>query len=505
MGRIYSAGIYARLSVDSHNDKNKSIENQIAVARAYMEKFPEIVLFDCYVDLGKTGTSFSREGFMRLMQDVRLGKVDCILVKDFSRFGRNYIETGNYIQKIFPFLGVRFISVADSFDSLYSDKDALSVNLINLANELYARDISVKVKSSRRLLAGEGSFAGGNAPYGYRLCCLDGRRYLVPDRDAAEVVKRIYGLWNGGESLAGIRRRLFEDRVHRPAEYRRYGHVSAGEGEELLEWSSGCIRSVLLNKVYAGGMPWTEASVVTQEQFTEAARRFEDRRKTSGGGGSVQEVGRHDYFEGLLFCGSCGRRLGKSAYGKKELCGKETGAYRYFCRYSSRIDGRFCGRRYIGGGKVGELLRTSVGIMLFMEAELPVLRNGMEKLRKRREKFWEKRLRRVRADREAVSKKGSGLYQRYTEGRADQEEFLRWKEESGERLRELSQKWEREKEAQSRALLELDRKAELLRKLYSPAVSAEPDRELAGALIEKISVYENKRIEIVFRFRRSIQ
>ncbi|MDE6816327.1 MAG: hypothetical protein K2P71_09910, partial [Lachnospiraceae bacterium] len=87
----------------------------------------------------------------------------------------------------------------------------------------------------------------------------------------------------------------------------------------------------------------------------------------------------------------------------------------------------------------------------------------------------------------------------------DQEEFLRWKEESGERLRELSQKWEREKEAQSRALLELDRKAELLRKLYSPAVSAEPDRELAGALIEKISVYENKRIEIVFRFRRSIQ
>ena len=87
---------------------------------------------------------------MRLMQDVRLGKVDCILVKDFSRFGRNYIETGNYIQKIFPFLGVRFISVADSFDSLYSDKDAFSVNLINLANELYARDISVKVKSFLR-------------------------------------------------------------------------------------------------------------------------------------------------------------------------------------------------------------------------------------------------------------------------------------------------------------------------------------------------------------------
>ena len=106
-GRIYSAGIYARLSVDSHNEKNESVENQIAIARAFLQKHPEIVLFDCYVDLGRTGTNFDREEFARLMRDVRLRKVDCILVKDFSRFGRNYLETGDYIQKIFPFLGDR--------------------------------------------------------------------------------------------------------------------------------------------------------------------------------------------------------------------------------------------------------------------------------------------------------------------------------------------------------------------------------------------------------------
>ena len=97
---IYSVGIYARLSVDNHNEKNESIETQIEIAKTYLDLQADMVLFDCYTDLGKTGTNFEREGFNRLMTDVRMHKVNCIIVKDFSRFGRNYIETGNYIQKI---------------------------------------------------------------------------------------------------------------------------------------------------------------------------------------------------------------------------------------------------------------------------------------------------------------------------------------------------------------------------------------------------------------------
>lgn len=499
--RTYYAGIYARLSVDSHNEKNESVENQIAAAMAFMEKYPELVLFDCYVDLGKTGTSFFREGFMRLMQDVRLGKVNCILVKDFSRFGRNYIETGNYIQKIFPFLGVRFISVADSFDSLYSDKDALSVNLINLANELYARDISVKVQSSRRLLAGSGSFAGGNAPYGYRLCILDGRRGLVIDGDASEVVKSIYRLWNGGESLTKICRYLFEDRIHRPKEYRRYNHVSAREGEALLEWSCGSIRSILLNEVYVGKERWTAGAIVTQEQFEEAVRRLEERKRVSKREGNLQTYESRDFLEGLLFCGSCGRKMGKRRYAKKELCGSGSRAYGYFCRYSTRIDDRFCERKYINGLRMEELVRGSVEIMFLLEMESGGLKSRIEEVQKGREKFWKKRLNKIKSDMEEVRKKGSRLYQRYREGAADQSEFFRWKKESGERLRELAEKRERVKETQQRELRKLERKARLLRNLDSPAVLARMDRELAGALIERISVYENKRMEIVFRFR----
>ncbi len=144
--KIYSAGIYARLSVDSDERKNESIETQIEIAGQFIRQQADMELYGSYTDLGRTGTNFEREGFEQMMRDVRTRKIDCIVVKDLSRFGRNHIEAGNYIEKIFPFLGVRFVAVTDKFDSLSaSGKDeAFGVNLKNLVNEMYARDIGAK-------------------------------------------------------------------------------------------------------------------------------------------------------------------------------------------------------------------------------------------------------------------------------------------------------------------------------------------------------------------------
>ena len=126
--KCYSAGIYARLSVDNRDRKAESVEAQIELAKEFINCRPDIRLYGCYRDRGKTGTNFMRSGFGHLMEDVRKGLVDCIIVKDFSRLGRNYIETGNYLETIFPFLGVRFISVTDGYDSLRAeDSDALGV------------------------------------------------------------------------------------------------------------------------------------------------------------------------------------------------------------------------------------------------------------------------------------------------------------------------------------------------------------------------------------------
>ena len=114
---VWKAGIYARLSVDGNDRKNESIDTQIEIAKGYIGQSGDTELIECYTDLGKTGTNFNREGFERMMADVRRERINCVVVKDFSRFGRNYIETGNYIEKIFPFMKVRFIAVTDGYDS----------------------------------------------------------------------------------------------------------------------------------------------------------------------------------------------------------------------------------------------------------------------------------------------------------------------------------------------------------------------------------------------------
>ena len=149
--KIYYVGIYARLSVDSGDRKNESIETQVEIIKAFIARHDDMVIYAVYTDLGKTGTSFEREGFERMMRDVRARRIDCIIVKDLSRFGRNYIETGNYIERVFPFFNVRFLAVTDGYDSNKSGEELL-MPLKNMINEMYAKDLSKKVKTAKETM-----------------------------------------------------------------------------------------------------------------------------------------------------------------------------------------------------------------------------------------------------------------------------------------------------------------------------------------------------------------
>ena len=173
---VCMAAIYARLSVDSDEKKSESIETQVTLIKEFIQKHNEnpdreyeIAVYDIYSDLGKTGTNFDRPGFERMMNDVRAGKINGILVKDFSRFGRNYIETGNYLEKILPFMKVRFVSVCDNYDSYAPDakNQELSMNIKNLVNDAYAKDISAKERAAKRIAQKNGEYVGSTAPYGY--------------------------------------------------------------------------------------------------------------------------------------------------------------------------------------------------------------------------------------------------------------------------------------------------------------------------------------------------
>lgn len=587
VNRIYSVGIYARLSVEGSSRKNESIETQIEIAKEYMKGRGDMVLYGCYSDLGKTGTNFERGGFERLMEDVRHRRVDCVIVKDFSRFGRNYIETGNYIQKIFPFLGVRFVSVTDCFDSLFSQNDDIGINLKNLANEMYARDIALKVKSSKRAKRESGSYTGGIPPYGYRAEWICGKKSLFVEVGAAEIVKWIFAQYDEGRSLKEIAAGLYEQEVHRPTEYHRYSHLRRQPGEALHEWPRTSIKAVLTNMVYTGRVERTDAyggnyewlqlnglgagdgvgcrsgnrggnnagnvvgdgagneagyeagngaeygtvkentheAIVSRELFCRVAKRFEERAEKTKeresdenkafleGKVSPENKIAHektvsfktseekDIFDGLLFCGCCGKKLGRRRLVKQSDLGGRFRNYNYFCRNSNKID-EFCSDTdAISKAVLTKIVRAALGQEAALNGILPerIIRENMKCVGERKAKI-QKVLDTIQKQLKASDWAGSEQYRKYREGILSREAFLEWKARNEKKAEKARESLEEEKRRICEVDAEAKRQKIMLREMMEFSGKQELDGELIFALIERIRLYPDKRVEITFRF-----
>ena len=207
---IYPAAIYARLSVENSgkDDEGAAIENQIDVCKEYIRECPDLKLVKVYEDNGWTGTVMRRPAFDEMMEDIRTGKIRAVVVRDLSRFARNYIETGTYLESIFPDLNVRFISVKEQFDTLKTDgsNENLMIPLQNLINDLYAKDISRKVEAALHTQMEEGTFAWRNLPYGYTW--NDDHSNIIPDEKTAPFVRNIFEWADQGISKVEIAARL---------------------------------------------------------------------------------------------------------------------------------------------------------------------------------------------------------------------------------------------------------------------------------------------------------
>jgi DNA invertase Pin-like site-specific DNA recombinase len=255
--KIYKTAIYARLSVeDSRKGDSNTIENQIILVKSYAESKPYLKLCGTFTDNGQSGTNFKREGFLNLMESVKRGEIDCIIVKDLSRFGRDYIETGNYLEKIFPFLGVRFISVNDNYDSsnLLSSGDNLTIIFKNLINDMYAKDISRKIKSVYEAKQKKGEFIGSYAPYGYSKSPEDKHTLIIND-ETAPIVRDIFQWKLDGMSNLAIVRILNEQNIMSPRNYLYYKKlISAEKYAKKILWNMNTITSMLSNLAYIGHM-----------------------------------------------------------------------------------------------------------------------------------------------------------------------------------------------------------------------------------------------------------
>ncbi len=252
-------GAYLRLSREEEGEgESNSIQAQRIIIHQYVKEQAEMELIGEWVDDGYSGSNFARPGFQAMLHQVLLGGLDCILVKDLSRFGREYIETGRYLQQVFPRLGIRFVAVADHYDSQNTEfmEQALLLPVMNLLNDAYCRDISQKVRSQQRMKRGMGEYIGAFAGYGYRKSRED-LHWLERDEEAAAVVKAIYFLRLSGLSPEKISLLLNYRGIPSPRGYKSQNgsrYITGFSREEFPPWSPMAVRRILQNPMYTGVM-----------------------------------------------------------------------------------------------------------------------------------------------------------------------------------------------------------------------------------------------------------
>lgn len=530
--KIYHVGIYARLSVDNHNKKNESIETQLDIAKLYIKDKPEFELYDCYIDLGKSGVNFERNGFKQLMMDIREGKVNCVIVKDFSRFGRNYIETGNFIQKIFPFLDVRFISVTDGFDSNHIQTEDFCVNLKNLVNEMYAADIASKVKSTHISQKKNGSYTGGYPPYGYSINKVNGKRVLVIEEETASIVRALFNQYEAGFNCKELIQWLYKNNIHRPTEYRKYKHIYSREGEVLLEWSKWTVKSILTNPVYIGCLIYgtickennqlksqqnnsftkysvkenTHQAIISQEQFLKIARQFEEQSlHYSNKNKETQSVLlEEDIFDGILFCGDCNCKIKRTVLIKNFNHSEKIRRYTYNCPHAARIDVKKCHNHSILLEQLQEIIRQSLKKeFLFSNIKEQDMMEYVKSQLELKQALLHKNSDIVKKKIQNCKKRKSEQYLKYQSGRMDLEAFRKVQQENRQQLVLLSKKLTEIKQQQKDNDTILTRQKMIIDTLLKWDTDIELEKELLHALIKKIYIFSDKRIEIVFYFQES--
>lgn len=323
----YQVGAYLRLSRDDERDgESLSIENQRSIVTDYITK-KGWVLVDTYIDDGLTGTNFDRPQFQRMIDDVRNGRINCVVVKDLSRFGRNYIQIGEYTDYLFPTLGCRFIAINDGIDTLEKENELMPFK--NLVNEWYSRDQSKKVKSAKVARAKNGFFMGAYAPYGY-IKNEDKKPPLLIDEYAAPIVRRIFEMRATGMGYRTIATKLNDEKIVPPREYYYNSIGKPNPKKGLRSWSDVVVREILKNEAYIGNIVQMRKGTISYKNKTQVNRPqeewvraegthepiisielWETARKLGDRGtvGKSNKDGEISLFSGLLKCGDCGRSM----------------------------------------------------------------------------------------------------------------------------------------------------------------------------------------------------
>ena len=407
--KTYHAAIYLRLSQEdgdiSVSDKNESnsISTQRDLIQAFLRKQADILYEAEFCDDGYTGTNFDRPGFTDMMKAVREKRVDCIIVKDLSRFGRDYIESGKYIQKIFPMLGVRFIAINDGYDSADTENQSNDFVLPfkNLINDSYCRDISIKSRSNLEVKRRNGEFVGNFAVFGY-MRSPDDKHKLIVDEEAAVVVRNIFNWKQEGWNAQQIANHLNKLHFPSPMEYKRkcgHNYRTSFKTKTVAQWSAVAVLRILKNPVYTGVL---EQGKTTTPNYKVKTRIVKDESKwarienaheaiitpaqfelvqTVLGLDTCRAEGQDEIypFSGMIYCADCQSPM---IHRTATACGKK---YQYYMCSGNKRDKDSCTTHNIKCELVEKVVLATVQAHISMAIDIDNAMKRVEAL------DWEKR------------------------------------------------------------------------------------------------------------------
>lgn len=518
--KIWNATLYLRLSRDDGDkEESNSITGQRELLRDFIQNRPELREYAVRIDDGFTGSNFERPDFKKMMEDVKEGRTNCIIVKDLSRFGRNYLDAGEYIEKIFPFLGVRFIAVNDNYDSLgeKSASDDLVIPFKNLINEAYCRDISVKVRTQLEIKRKSGQYIGAFAVYGYMKDETDKNRLIV-DEYAADIVRDIFAWKLDGMSPQDIAVRLNQSGILSPMEYKKslgMKFATSFKANAQAAWSANSVLRILKNPVYIGVLtqgkettpsykvrkritkpedewaviPDSHEPIVRREDFETVQKVLTLDTRRSPDDSNVQ------LFSGMVFCGECGASMVR----KTVPSGNKKYVY-YVC--SAHKQDKSCSSHGIRDKALEEVVLETVKQYIRDVIDLDDILSMTDTapLRTAEAQKVQRQLDKKRSEHERLQKLLMSLYENLADGIIDRDEYARLKQNYSGRAAEC----EKQMDALQESLVQIKEHGgehrEWMTRFRKYQNIMELERSIAVALIDRILIYKDNRVEVHFRF-----
>lgn len=528
--KIWSVALYIRLSQeDSDNGEEKqesnSVTSQKTLLNEYIEEHDDLAIYDTYIDDGFTGTDFNRPSFQRLLEDMKNGNINCVIVKDLSRLGRNYIEVGNYIEQVFPIFNIRFIAINDGIDSF---KNPASTNTIlvpfkNLINDEYARDTSIKIRSSLKGKKKKGEFIGAFPSYGYIKDSND-KHKLIIDETVADIIRKIFD-WNVNEGLGKIAicHKLNDLGILNPTGHKKIelgqNYENYGIQDNIYAWTPSTVRNILKNEIYIGNTvqgkrrtksykihkveevpkeEWirvenTHDPIIDKDIFYKAQEI--NRRDTR----SSKKTNKLSVWAGFLKCADCGR-----AMNKKSSTNKSGNIYEYYiCSTYKKKSNNLCTKHSIKEEKLKHAVLQTINLHINLLIDTKKIIQQIEKnsLKNARNENIEKRINTKQNEISKILNFKKELYEDWKNEDITREEYLEYKKKYNNDIEKIKKNIETLKNEKQESKIQNQLQEEWIQKFKENKKITELSREIMLELIDYIYIYEDGNIKIKFKFR----